>query len=152
MRKFNLFNPRSFDSKLFDEIGFYPAFTSDLKQASRNIVIESPFICYRRSASLIPEFVRALDRGVSITLNTRFTNEHDGTMKTQAEAVVQSFEKMGVKVHFVRKLHRKLAIIDKSVVWQGSLNILSHANTKEVMSRIESRTHSRAIKKFISVK
>jgi folate-dependent phosphoribosylglycinamide formyltransferase PurN len=73
-------------------------------------------------------------------------------MKTQAEAVVQSFEKMGVKVHFVRKLHRKLAIIDKSVVWQGSLNILSHANTKEVMSRIESRTHSRAIKKFISVK
>jgi len=152
MRKFTLFNPRSFESKLYDEKQFYPAFITDLKQASSNIVIESPFICYRRAASLMPEFIRALDRGVKITLNTRYPNEHDGSMKTQAEAVVQAYENMGVRIRYTHKLHRKIAIVDRSVLWEGSLNILSHGSTSEVMRRILSKADCRAMLKFLSVK
>jgi len=152
MYKLNLFVPRSFESKLYDEVGFYPAFTADLKQATSRIIIESPFICYRRAAGMIPELVRAMDRGVSITLNTRHPSEHDGSMKCQAEAIVQTFENMGVRIQFTKKLHRKVAVIDKSIVWEGSLNIMSHANTREMMHRIQSKSHCRTMMRFLSVK
>ncbi|HVC36518.1 MAG TPA: phospholipase D-like domain-containing protein [Candidatus Dormibacteraeota bacterium] len=144
--------PRSFESKLYSEVSFYTAFIADIKQASSTIIIESPFITYRRGAYLLPEFVRALDRGVSIMINTRDPLEHEGSMRQQAQAVLHTFEGMGVDVQFTTKLHRKLAIIDKSVLWEGSLNILSHANSREVMRRTLSRTHSKAMMKFLSVK
>ena len=152
MRKFTLFAPRSSESKLYDENQFYPVFITDLKQASSNIVIESPFICYRRAAALMPELVRALDRGVVVTLNTRYPNEYDSSMKNQAEAVVHAFENMGVRIQYTHKLHRKLAIIDKSILWEGSLNILSQANSREVMRRTLSHAHCKAMIKFLSVK
>lgn len=152
MFKFSFGSPRSFESKLYDEVLFYSTFISDIKQASSTIIIESPFICYRRAAHLLPEFVRALDRGVSITLHTRNPNEHEGSMKQQAQAVIHSFENMGMNVEFTAKLHRKVAIIDKSILWEGSLNILSQAYSREVMRRSMSRAECKSMTKFISVK
>ena len=35
--------------------------------------------------------------------------------------------------------HRKLAIIDRSILWEGSLNILSFSNSQEIMRRIEDK-------------
>lgn len=152
MFRFPFVAPRSFESKLYSEALFYAAFIVDIKQASSTIIIESPFITYRRGAYLLPEFVRALDRGVSITINTRDPLEHEGSMRQQAKAVLHTFENMGVCVQLTTKLHRKLAIVDKSVLWEGSLNILSHANSQEVMRRILSRAHCKTMIKFISLK
>ena len=109
--------PRSFETKLYNEDLFYSAFVKDIKRALSTIIIESPFITYRRGAYLLPEFVRALDRGVSITLNTRNPLEHEGLMKQQAQAVLHTFEEMGIKLQYTSKLHRKLAIIDKIILW-----------------------------------
>ncbi len=33
--------------------------------------------------------------------------------------------------------HRKLAVIDRTILWEGSLNILSQNRSQKVMSRIE---------------
>lgn len=35
--------------------------------------------------------------------------------------------------------HRKLAIIDRKIVWEGSLNIPSQSNSREIMRRIEGK-------------
>ena len=150
MRKFTLFNPRTFESKLFNEVGFYPAFIADLKQATSTIILASPFVSYRRSAALIPELVRAIDRGVSITINTRRPDEHDDSMHKQAQAIVNSFKNIGIKVQFVHRLHRKLAVVDKSILWEGSLNILSQSYSCEVMRRTMSNKHCRKMLRFIA--
>jgi len=152
MFKLSFGAPRSFESKLYSEDLFYSEFVTDIKRALSTIIIESPFVTYRRAAYLLPEFVRALDRGVSITINTRDPLEHEGSMRQQADAVLHTFENMGVNIQLTSKLHRKLAIIDKSLLWEGSLNILSHANSREVMRRTQSRTHCKAMIKFLSVK
>jgi hypothetical protein len=34
--------------------------------------------------------------------------------------------------------HRKLAILDRSILWEGSLNILSQNSSSEIMRRIQS--------------
>lgn len=40
------------DSKLFNEDGFYKAFSKDFKQAKSEVIIESPFITKRRASEL----------------------------------------------------------------------------------------------------
>jgi hypothetical protein len=45
---------------------------------------------------------------------------------------------MGILVLFTERHHRKLAIIDRELLYEGSLNILSHGASCEVMRRIES--------------
>lgn len=150
MFKLSLGRSRSFESKLFNEVQFYPNFVTDLKQASSAIIIESPFVSYRRAAALMPELVRAIDRGVHIKLNTRNPAEHDCSMRQQAEAILQTFENLGVSIEFIPKLHRKLAVIDRSILWEGSLNILSQAHSREVMRRTTSSAYCRKMLRFIS--
>ncbi len=91
MRKFNLFSPSPFESKLYNEVEFYSAFTDDLKQITSSIIIESSFVSYKRAAGLLTDLIRALDQGVFIKLSTRGPIKYDESMRRQAEAIVQTY-------------------------------------------------------------
>jgi len=52
---------------------------------------------------------------------------------------IDVLEEMRIHVNLEEGIHAKLAVIDESVLWEGSLNILSHANTQEQMRRIAER-------------
>jgi transcriptional regulator with XRE-family HTH domain len=45
----------------------------------------------------------------------------------------------GILVHYLAKIHEKLAIIDDQILWSGCLNILSYNDTHEEMTRYHSR-------------
>lgn len=68
---------------------------------------------------------------------TRHPEEHDSFMAEQAEAGIQFFEKIGVQVFMSKTHHRKLAMIDRNVLWRGSLNIRSQAKSREFMRGLE---------------
>ncbi len=58
----------------------------------------------------------------------------------QAEGEISEFEIMGVQVLMCSgNHHRKLAILDRKVLWEGSLNILSQTRSREIMRRIKSQ-------------
>jgi hypothetical protein len=77
-------------------------------------------------------------RQVNIIVNTRHPTEHETPYDTQAWKAIEQMQDMGIKVLFTGGLHRKLAIVDHSVLWEGSLNVLSQNDSCEVMRRIES--------------
>jgi hypothetical protein len=59
-------------------------------------------------------------------------------MEAQSEDVIRTFEIMGVQTLLcVGNHHRKLAILDRKILWEGSLNILSQTHSREIMRRIE---------------
>ena len=59
-------------------------------------------------------------------------------MEIQSEDAIQWCEAIGVQVLLcVGNHHRKLAILDKKTLWEGSLNILSQTYSREIMRRIE---------------
>lgn len=126
-------------SQLFDETTFYKQFLSDLKRANREIIIESPFISTNRMYSLIKPCEDLVNRKVKVYVITRDPDEHDLSMKQQAEEAMRRFETIGVQVLLTQDYHhRKLAILDRSVLWEGSLNILSQTCSREIMRRISS--------------
>ncbi len=129
-----------FRSGLYDETTFYGQFGQDLLRATREVVIESPFITQERARTLYPTFKQLIDRGVEVYVVTRDPREHTETMIEQSEAEIQRYEALGVQVLLCTgNHHRKLAIIDRSILWEGSLNILSHRQSREIMRRIENK-------------
>jgi hypothetical protein len=51
--------------------------------------------------------------------------------------VIDQLKAIGVKVMERYKIHNKTAIIDNDILWDGSLNILSHRDTGEHMWRFK---------------
>jgi hypothetical protein len=54
-------------------------------------------------------------------------------------------QSIGVDVYMTVGHHRKLAVIDKSILWEGSLNILSQYDSCEVMRRIRSKEWAKEV-------
>ena len=126
------------DSTLFDEKTFYSAFIRDLESCRNEVIIESPYITSKRAEMLIPIFESLLLRGVKIYVMTRDPQEHDENMEYQSEDAISQFERMGVQVLLcIGNHHRKLAILDRKILYEGSLNILSQSHSREIMRRIE---------------
>ena len=145
-------NILSSDMTMFDQRSFYQAFEKDLLVAQNEVIIESPFITIRRINELLPTLTRLRKRGVSITINTRNPIEHDVEYEAQALDSIAALQPLGVTVLYTVKHHRKLAIIDKTIVWNGSLNILSQNDSCEIMWRVNSSDAARRLLGFINIK
>lgn len=125
-------------SQLYDNATFYDAFTKDILKSQHSLIIESPFITLKRLEKILPYLERLRRKGVAITINTRNPEEHDGMYVGQAHEAVTQLQNISIRVLYTVRHHRKLAIIDTHIVWEGSLNILSHSDSCEMMRRIDS--------------
>jgi HKD family nuclease len=139
-------------SGLFDEKTFYQVFIRDLENCKEEVFIESPFITTERTKPLIPKFNNLLIKGVKIYIMTRDPREHEEIMEYQSEEIISTFERMGVQVLLcMGNHHRKLAILDRKTLWEGSLNILSQNRSREIMRRIESEELSMQMFNFLKL-
>ncbi len=142
-------SPELLYSKLFNEDTFYDAFVKDLNKCLHEAVIESPFVTRRRLQIILPVLVKLKKRGVRLTINTRDPRECDDEYwRAEAADAISSLQHAGIHVLYNIGHHRKLAILDRNILWEGSLNILSQNNSSEVMRRIESSELAWQMTKF----
>ena len=126
------------NSQLHDEHTFYQKFLTDLEGCTNEIIIESPYITTERMRTFDRLFKKLLQKGVKIYIFTRDPREHDEYMEPQSEDAITWCEQEGIQVLLcIGNHHRKLAILDRKILWEGSLNILSQTFSREIMRRIE---------------
>jgi len=138
-------------SQLFDQNTFYKAFLKDVRGCRSELIIESPFITTRRMSTLLPAIKSLRERNAQVVINTRQPSEHEGIYRLQAEEAINSLLSLGVKVLYTGGHHRKLVILDRQVLWEGSLNILSFNDSCEIMRRIHSVILAEQMIKFLSI-
>ena len=85
------------------------------------------------------------------TINTKPLDEHDTILRDRATYAIAELQEIGVKVLFTSGHHRKLAIIDDLVLYEGSLNILSQSDSCEIMRRIEDKVSVLQMLRFIGL-
>lgn len=140
------------DSRLFDQNDFYAAFLKDLSKCQREAIIESPFMTRRRLETLLPTIQKLKSRRVKIVINTRNPLENDDEyMREEGMHAIAKLQHLGVHVLFTGGHHRKLAIIDRQILWEGSLNILSQNDSCEIMRRIPSAQLAWQMARFIGI-
>lgn len=140
------------NSSLFDEKTFYQTFLRDLERCQNEVIIESPFITSDRMRTFDRIFSKLLERGVKIYIITRDPKEHEQFMEPQSEEAISWCETIGIQVLLcVGNHHRKLAILDREILWEGSLNILSQKHSREIMRRIENKESATEMFNFLKL-
>lgn len=142
----------SFFSQLFDENTFYSSFIKDLRRSRDEVFIESPFVTLQRVSMLKPTLKNLVDKGVRVIILTRRPEDHDENLAVQSELAIQWCEEVGIEVLMCdNNSHRKLAILDRKILWEGSLNILSQSRSREIMRRIEGLDEANQMFRFLKL-
>jgi hypothetical protein len=100
---------------------------------------------------LLPVFRELAARGICIIVNTKPLEEQDSAYRLQAEQAIVRLQELGVLVLFTGGHHRKLAIIDRQVLYEGSLNILSQNSSCEIMRRTNSSQLANQMFNFLNL-
>jgi hypothetical protein len=123
--------------------GFYKAFDKDLRSVKSKVFLASPFTTTQGTQRWMQTFRDLRAKDVEIIGFTKPVNEKDTS--TNSAEIHTSLEGVFKELRPVSKMHEKLAVFDQRVVWLGSLNILSHKNSTEIMVRIDSPDFAQSI-------
>jgi predicted nucleic acid-binding Zn-ribbon protein len=123
--------------------GFYKAFEKDLRSVKSKVFLASPFTTAQGTERWMQTFRDLRAKDVEIVGFTKPINEKDAS--TNSAEIHTGLEGVFKELRPVSKMHEKLAVFDQRVVWLGSLNILSHKNSTEIMVRIDSPDFAQSI-------
>ena len=123
--------------------GFYKAFESDLRAVKSKVFLASPFTTAQGTERWMQTFRDLRAKEVEIVGFTKPINEKDAS--TNSAEIHTGLEGVFKELRPVSKMHEKLAVFDQRIVWLGSLNILSHKNSTEIMVRIDSPDFAQSI-------
>lgn len=113
------------ENQIFNGSTFYRTYTSDLIKAKHSILISSPKLYRTEQNSLVTLLKELTQQGIEILITTAAENEQT--------AFIQS---KGVSVKVKPKLSLYTTIIDKEVVWYGSINTLGYASKDDNMIKV----------------
>lgn len=136
-------------SELLDEASFYPRFYKDLKHAKKSVLIESPYLTITRALQITPIAAKLTSKKTRVKVYTRYPGHHMPRLRYESEQAIDILQNAGVIVYISHDLrHRKIAIIDKEILYEGSLNILSQSKSREIMRRTVSNKLCRQMLRF----
>lgn len=144
-------DPELIHSRLYTETTFYKAFIKDMEHCRNELIIESAFTTSKRVNMLLPTIKRLKKKGVRIVVNTRNPEEGDNCMRADSRKAIALLQYEGAQVIFTKNHHRKMAVLDRDILWEGSLNILSQNQSKEMMRRTESPKLAQDIIRFTKI-
>ncbi len=118
----------------YTEKTFYEVFKRDFLQACTSIVIFSPYTSENRLENgLLPLLMEQQKKKIPITIVTRPLEEKKDKWDYKG---AKKLRDKGFKLTDRPRMHEKVVIIDDAILYHGSLNVLSHNDTKESVLRI----------------
>ncbi len=123
-------NNEAFDSLfpitdvIYDGQNFESPFITDLSKARQSVVLSCPKIKIGRHSQIADRLADLMANGIEIVLYTK--EENDDAIRIQHQ---------GISVIYNDHLSLHAAIIDKSTIWYGSVNILGYRSLEDNLIR-----------------
>ena len=109
---------------IYDGLNFVSPFVSDLSQCKRSVVISCPKVKIGRQIQIAERLIDLATNGMEVVLYTK--EENEDTLRLQHK---------GISVIIISHLSLHAAIIDKSTIWYGSVNILGFHSVEDNLIR-----------------
>lgn len=134
------------------ESAFFELFISDIHSCQNRMTIYSPFMSENRLTELIPHFSDLINQGRQIVVVTKAMSDRGKRDTAQYEKCETELRKIGVELVHKKGMHEKVIFIDDTIVWMGSLNVLSfNGTTGEVMARHNDREYALEYQKMFGI-
>ena len=111
---------------IYDGLNFVSPFVSDLSQCKRSVVISCPKVKIGRQIQIAERLIDLATNGMEVVLYTK--EENEDTLRLQHQ---------GISVIIISHLSLHAAIIDKSTIWYGSVNILGFHSVEDNLIRFK---------------
>ena len=120
------------------EHDFLDLFRADLAASTLCVELLSPFVSLNRSSDYYAVLSSLSVRSVPVKVYVRPRPEQPELLRSNYVAAIRNLELRGAQVFCRSGMHEKVAAVDGRILWHGSLNILSHNDSRESMLRFES--------------
>ena len=131
-----------------DEV--YKAVEWDIERAATSIEIHCPFLDpnpVRRWSTLLG---RRAGEGVRVVVHTRSAEEQrDDAAAERHQQRIDQLRSVGCEVDFRERMHEKVLILDSTVLWHGSLNLLANSGPTDLMMRFTDPTSCERVSRVI---
>lgn len=125
-------NNEAFDSLfsitdvIYDGQNFESPFITDLSKTKQSVVVSCPKVKIGRHSQIADRLVDLMANGIEIVLYTK--KENDDAIRLQHQ---------GISVIYNNHLSLHAAIIDKSTIWYGCVNILGYRSLEDNLIRFK---------------
>lgn len=123
-------------NSIFDSQNYFDVFEKDVVSVSKSIVISSPSFSFKKVNWLCAESEHLQLRGVSVVVLTLDPEDYPEDGRDQHKSHIEHLISAGVNVITRHKYRERFAIIDKSLVWYGSMTLLSNEKEDDSLMRI----------------
>ncbi|POM24247.1 exonuclease V subunit alpha [Actinomadura rubteroloni] len=101
----------------------------DIARARSGIDVYCAFLAAEAVRRWLPRLAARTAEGVRVTVHTRDPAPRD-------EPLVARLRAAGCEVRTRERMHEKVLILDDAVLWHGSLNLLAHTGSTDLMMRL----------------
>ncbi|WP_073925379.1 AAA domain-containing protein [Streptomyces sp. CB03911] len=126
-----------------DEVG--RAVSWDLGRAVTSIDVFCAFLNAKAVDHWIGPLAERAAAGVTVTVHTR---DHRGD--TRATWLVERLGRSGITVLQRERMHEKVLIVDDTVLWHGSLNLLAKIGPTDLMMRLTDPESCRRVRRIMA--
>ena len=77
-------------------------------------------------------------KGVSLTVMTLSVENYPEDGREHHKELISILERSGIRVEKSPQCHERFAIVDKTLIWYGSMNLLSNPKEEDSLMRLES--------------
>ncbi len=124
----------------FREGAAVEAVQRDLAAARASVWIAAPFTTERGVGRWLPAFDAARRRGTLVRIVTRPPESAEHI------ALHMRLRDAGCAMELRPGMHEKVIIVDRRILWEGSLNLLSHRDTTQMMRRSENAAYCEQVR------
>ena len=136
-------------NSIFDSQNYFDVFEKDVVSASKSIVISSPSFSFKKVNWLCAESEQLQLRGVSVVVLTLDPEDYPEDGRDQHKSHIEHLISAGVNVITRHKYRERFAIIDKSLVWYGSMTLLSNEKEDDSLMRISNPAIAEELLEFV---
>ena len=123
-------------NSIFDSIGYWEVFEKDVLSANKSIVISSPFLSSRKVEWLVEQSETLQKRGVTIKVFSLSPEAYPEDGREHHRELLERTATAGICVKTQNHCYERYAVIDQSLVWYGSMNLLSRGKEEDSLMRI----------------
>ncbi|MCL2081797.1 MAG: DEAD/DEAH box helicase family protein [Oscillospiraceae bacterium] len=124
---------------LYSQADYEPVYLRDISEAFDSVLVVCPSITLRRVAAFIKKLAPSGRRRTDINIITRPPSEYDEKTRELVKEAFSLLAESGVKVISRNGLTQKYTVIDKSIVWYGSISFLGYIGGDEIVMRLQNR-------------
>ena len=129
----------------FDKDTYYKSFRNDYIGAHNEIIISSPYVSSAGAERLIRDGLSNDNKSMLIKLITYSPEHYTDDIKGRIEVLHNKLVTAGIELQYSERISSKYAIIDREIIWYGSMNLVSTIKEDDDEMRIVNKDIAKAL-------